>query len=283
MVEVMLTEFTFISVSYNQEIFIIEHLNSIKEQIIRYGKNIKVSLVLADDCSKDSTVPLAKDWIKENEQLFDQVNLIANEVNLGSVKNIYNAIDYCVTEDFKILACDDRYNESSNIFELYEKGINDVIITPIIPISNDSQEAKKYICGIERNFDLVKYYANKNKLNIMLSIQNYLMAPGVFIPCKYWRDEEIKKEILNFKYIEDYPMWVNLIIKRNIHASVLEKAYVNYRLSLSTRKIDNKNVDDIRKDDNDMLKKLYSFKVDEIERLKYKVIKGILTLKHKIA
>ena len=37
----MLTEFTFISVSYNQEIFIIEHLNSIKEQIIRYGKNIK--------------------------------------------------------------------------------------------------------------------------------------------------------------------------------------------------------------------------------------------------
>ena len=258
----MLTEFTFISVSYNQEIFIIEHLNSIKEQIIRYGKNIKVSLVLADDCSKDSTVSLAKDWIKENEQLFDQVNLIANEVNLGSVKNIYNAIDHCVTEDFKILACDDRYNESSNIFELYEKGINDVMITPIIPISNNSEEAKKYICGIERNFDLVKYYANKNKLNILLSIQNYLMAPGVFIPCKYWRDEEIKKEILNFKYIEDYPMWVNLIIKRNIHASVLEKAYVNYRLSLSTRKIDNKNVNDIRKDDNDMLKKLYSFKVD---------------------
>ena len=138
----MLTEFTFISVSYNQEIFIIEHLNSIKEQIIRYGKNIKVSLVLADDCSKDSTVLLAKDWITENEQLFDQVNLIANEVNLGSVKNIYNAIDHCVTDDFKILACDDRYNESSNIFELYEKGINDVIITPIIPISNNSEEAK---------------------------------------------------------------------------------------------------------------------------------------------
>lgn len=279
----MLTEFTFISVSYNQEIFIIEHLNSIKEQIIRYGKNIKVSLVLADDCSKDSTVSLAKDWIKENEQLFDQVNLIANEVNLGSVKNIYNAIDHCVTDDFKILACDDRYNESSNIFELYEKGINDVIITPIIPISNNSEEAKKYIRGIERNFDLIKYYVNKNKLNILLSIQNYLMAPGVFIPCKYWRDEEIKKEILNFKYIEDYPMWVNLIIKRNFRASVIEKAYVNYRLSLSTRKIDNKNVNDIRKDDNDMLKKLYSFKVDEIERLEYKVIKGILTLKHKIA
>lgn len=279
----MLTEFTFISVSYNQEIFIIEHLNSIKEQIIRYGKNIKISLVLADDCSKDNTVSLAKDWITENEQLFDQVNLIANEVNLGSVKNIYNAIDHCVTDDFKILACDDRYNESSNIFELYEKGINDVIITPIIPISNNSEEAKKYIRGIERNFDLIKYYVNKNKLNILLSIQNYLMAPGVFIPCKYWRDEEIKKEILNFKYIEDYPMWVNLIIKRNFRASVIEKAYVNYRLSLSTRKIDNKNVNDIRKDDNDMLKKLYSFKVDEIERLEYKVIKGILTLKHKIA
>lgn len=279
----MLTEFTFISVSYNQEIFIIEHLNSIKEQIIRYGKNIKISLVLADDCSKDNTVSLAKDWIKENEQLFDQVNLIANEVNLGSVKNIYNAIDHCVTDDFKILACDDRYNESSNIFELYEKGINDVIITPIIPISNNSEEAKKYIRGIERNFDLIKYYVNKNKLNILLSIQNYLMAPGVFIPCKYWRDEEIKKEILNFKYIEDYPMWVNLIIKRNFRASVIEKAYVNYRLSLSTRKIDNKNVNDIRKDDNDMLKKLYSFKVDEIKRLEYKVIKGILTLKHKIA
>ena len=283
MVGVMLTEFTFISVSYNQEIFIIEHLNSIKEQIIRYGKNIKISLILADDCSKDNTVSLAKDWITENEQLFDQVNLIANEVNLGSVKNIYNAIDHCVTDDFKILACDDRYNESSNIFELYEKGINDVIITPIIPISNNSEEAKKYIRGIERNFDLIKYYVNKNKLNILLSIQNYLMAPGVFIPCKYWRDEEIKKEILNFKYIEDYPMWVNLIIKRNFRASVIEKAYVNYRLSLSTRKIDNKNVNDIRKDDNDMLKKLYSFKVDEIERLEYKVIKGILTLKHKIA
>ena len=45
--------FTFGLLLYNQEEFVIEALESIKYQIINYGNDINVSLIVNDDCSLD--------------------------------------------------------------------------------------------------------------------------------------------------------------------------------------------------------------------------------------
>lgn len=273
----MISEFTFISVCYNQENFMIGHLDSIKEQITQYGENIKVSLILADDNSRDRTVLLAKEWIDKNGKIFENVLIIENKYNVGTVKNIYNAIERCKTDYFKILACDDSYNEKTNIFDIYNHHPNDIVITPIVPILNESNENRKYLIAIERDFKLVQYYVKRNKLDVLLSVRNYLMAPGVFIPCKYWRDNDIKKEILQFKYVEDYPMWVNLFIKRRSKALFLTERYVKYRVSVSSRKIDNKSVNDVRKNDYIKLKKMYCFDLKSFEKMKYVLCKIFFT------
>lgn len=278
----MLSEFTFISVCYNQEDYVVEHLNSIKEQVIRYGDNIEISLIVADDCSKDNTVLKVQKWIDQNTALFKKTLVIKNSSNLGSVKNIYNAIEKCETEQFKILACDDCYNESLNIFEIYTKYENQILITPIapiVPMSKDSQDIRNYIWSIERDYKLVQYYTNTKKLGVLLSIRNFLMAPGVFIPSRYWRDSEIKNEILQFKYIEDYPMWINLFVKKKLKPLIVSSRYIKYRISLSSRKIDGVLVNDKRKNDYIKLKEMYTFKISIYEKIKYYILKLIFTCK----
>lgn len=278
----MLSEFTFISVCYNQEDYVVEHLNSIKEQVIRYGDNIEISLIVADDCSKDNTVLKVQKWIDQNTALFKKTLVIKNSSNLGSVKNIYNAIEKCETEQFKILACDDCYNESLNIFEIYTKYENQILITPIAPIapmSKDSQDIRNYIWSIERDYKLVQYYTITKKLGVLLSIRNFLMAPGVFIPSRYWRDSEIKNEILQFKYIEDYPMWINLFVKKKLNPLIVSSRYIKYRISLSSRKIDGVLVNDKRKNDYIKLKEMYTFKISIYEKIKYYILKLLFTCK----
>lgn len=278
----MLSEFTFISVCYNQEDYVVEHLNSIKEQVIRYGDNIEISLIVADDCSKDNTVLKVQKWIDQNTALFKKTLVIKNSSNLGSVKNIYNAIEKCETEQFKILACDDCYNESLNIFEIYTKYENQILITPIapiVPMSKDSQDIRNYIWSIERDYKLVQYYTITKKLGVLLSIRNFLMAPGVFIPSRYWRDSEIKNEILQFKYIEDYPMWINLFVKKKLNPLIVSSRYIKYRISLSSRKIDGVLVNDKRKNDYIKLKEMYTFKISVYEKIKYYILKLLFTCK----
>ena len=62
--------FTFLTITYNQENLIIEHLEGIKYQIENHGKNHRFKYILGDDCSTDSTVKLVEEWIKLNSKLF---------------------------------------------------------------------------------------------------------------------------------------------------------------------------------------------------------------------
>lgn len=61
--------FTFVILTYNQEQYVVEHLESIKYQIEHFGENIKIHFILADDASKDKTVYKVKSWIERNKNL----------------------------------------------------------------------------------------------------------------------------------------------------------------------------------------------------------------------
>ena len=63
-----MNEFTFGVFCYNQEDYIIENLESIKYQITNNGKNTRCSIVIGDDCSKDSTLKYIKIWLEENKK-----------------------------------------------------------------------------------------------------------------------------------------------------------------------------------------------------------------------
>ena len=51
--------FTFLTVAYNHEKFILEHLESIRYLVNNYGDGIDVSIIINDDCSVQHVFQLA--------------------------------------------------------------------------------------------------------------------------------------------------------------------------------------------------------------------------------
>lgn len=77
---------------YNGARFIVEQLDSIRNQTLSPDK-----VVFCDDGSKDNTVQIVNEYIKEYS-LENSWFLYQNEVNLGYIKNFYKAISLCDTD-----------------------------------------------------------------------------------------------------------------------------------------------------------------------------------------
>lgn len=102
--------------TYNQESIICETLESIKYQIETYGKDIDCTIIITDDCSRDKTVKVIENWLKNNGELFCNIIKKYNKENKGVPYN-YNAIMQLIeTEAFEIVAGDDLLS-TDNIFE----------------------------------------------------------------------------------------------------------------------------------------------------------------------
>ena len=65
--------FTFVTITYNHEKYIIEHLESIRYQIENYSEGKKMNLIVSDDGSVDNTMRYAQQWVERNKNLFSEV------------------------------------------------------------------------------------------------------------------------------------------------------------------------------------------------------------------
>ena len=220
-------EFTFIVITYNQEQYVVEHLNSIKNLIELYGKDMSIDLVHADDKSRDGTVEVVRKWLDQNRDLFRNVTVIEREKNVGTIRNIKSAIEATKTEQFKFLAGDDKYN-GENIFELQKCG--KMIITPVSPFGNPQKDDLEIL---KLFYKLVLSHKNRKKLAALLGYASVLPAPGVFLDSTFYRSKELWDFLEQFRLIEDYPTWNYLLNKKemDIEVEVLTKPYVCYRMS----------------------------------------------------
>lgn len=74
--------------SYNSAKTILETLESIKAQTYQ-----NIELIVSDDCSKDNTVELCRQWIAVNKNRFVRVVLLTVKENTGVCANGNRAID----------------------------------------------------------------------------------------------------------------------------------------------------------------------------------------------
>ena len=74
-------------ITYNSAQYVLETLNSIKEQ--SYSN---IELIISDDCSKDKTVEICRDWLAKNKEKFVRTELITVEKNTGTSANINRGI-----------------------------------------------------------------------------------------------------------------------------------------------------------------------------------------------
>jgi hypothetical protein len=229
--------FTFATLTYNHERYIIEHLESIKYQIEVYGQNEKFNLIICDDYSTDNTIELVELWRELNLDLFNEFLVLRSSYNQGIVQNYLKATENIKTAAYKLLAGDDLYY-NNNIFDVIsEIDRYDVYFTPIISFDDD-------VVFKSNEFYFALVYNTYRRIRIMLNYRNIFNAPGAFLNSRIALDKDLRSCISKYKWIEDLPTWHYLFYYReNLVYGISKKPYILYRSShgISTSTLNNKN------------------------------------------
>ena len=218
-----MNEFTFVTISYNHEKYMIEHLESIRYLIEEYGQSMSFDFILGDDCSRDATVAVVKEWIGAHRDLFRNVTIIDRKENIGTINNLFDSMSVCKTHYCKLLAGDDKYYRN-NIFKMLEENDEKLVLTPILPFGGSVS-----FSGQAQTYKFL--YGDQKHIGKWLHYRNLILAPGVFIPVSVWRDQGLRDFLAPYKYIEDYPMWCYLFHIKKMEYRMLAEPYICYRMN----------------------------------------------------
>lgn len=203
----MIQSFTFCVLAYNHSGYIVEHLESIKYQIINYGGFVNCALILSDDASTDDTIFLVDGWLKKNESVFSEVTKIHNTKNQGTCKSLINIAQALNTKYFKITAGDDIYS-CENIFAFCGggdfRGMKSGIPIRII----DGKVTSSF-------FEVINFLASdriyKNKSLIhRLSNLSIINAPNLFYSSIHIKNKKILSFLEGFDVVEDWPLQISI-------------------------------------------------------------------------
>ncbi|MDO5565001.1 MAG: glycosyltransferase family 2 protein, partial [Eubacteriales bacterium] len=216
-------EFTFGIITYNHENFIIELLESIKYQIKNYGQDIIVNLVISDDYSKDNTITYVKEWLRNNEKLFSDINLLVSDSNQGVVKNFQKIMNKIDTEYFKVIAGDDVF-ANNNVFDAI-KFLDGHNIVTFLPIELRDEKIhitrgnfyKHYINTISNNKSNM-YYVEKQKLG------SFFSTPSSFYTLSQYR--KYYKNDYGLFLFEDDPLWHQLLMNDKKSYVLFKESYL---------------------------------------------------------
>lgn len=93
--------------TYNDELFVIRTLESIKAQTYN-----NIELIISDDYSTDTTVKLCDTWVKRNSHFFTNILLLTSNNNYGVTHNC-NKIEKIATGEWtKLIGGDDLLQEN---------------------------------------------------------------------------------------------------------------------------------------------------------------------------
>lgn len=203
--ELKKNKFVFVILTYNHSQYIIEHLESIKYQILTYGRNYEFKLLIGDDGSKDNTISLIQSWIRANKHLFPDVIILSDGINRGTCLNFTSLLPYVDSELFKVTAGDDVYS-FENLFEIsLELPTNDFVSgLPLTLINNKLSFPKLATMHILATSVIYK----KTNFFKRISQINSINTPSLFYNLKLITGSEFKKFIENFSVTEDLPLFL---------------------------------------------------------------------------
>jgi alpha-1,3-rhamnosyltransferase len=213
-----------IVITYNSAKFVIETLESAKDQTYR-----NIELIISDDCSSDDTIIVCETWLKENKDRFVNTKIITVKENTGISKNCNRGFYAAEGEWIKLIAGDDA---------LYEDAIEELLTFALL---NDAKvvhsDCDSFMRCFEPKFKInnvrtYNYYMTSNLANAkeqysFLSWNNKIVAPTVLI------NKELICEVGFFderiSMIEDLPMWLK-ITSKGYKFFYLEKKTAKYRI-----------------------------------------------------
>lgn len=215
-----------IVITYNSSEFVLETLESIREQTYQ-----NIELIISDDCSTDNTVDLCKRWIFYNRERFFRVELVEVETNTGIPANCNRGLYRAKGEWIKIIAGDDKLLKTafSDIINFASDYKNIEVVDSIVDIYN-SDFSKKV--G-EFNFGKTDFH----RKSIASYEQRKLFADSLFgVRIISTLGVFIKRELIieiggfeeKYRLLEDSPLWWK-VLKANRKFYFIDKATTCYR------------------------------------------------------
>jgi alpha-1,3-rhamnosyltransferase len=195
---------------------VLETLESAKAQTYQ-----NIELIITDDCSKDHTVELCRNWLKENEERFVRTELITSEKNTGISPNVNRGYNAARGEWIKSIAGDDLLIDSS--IEVYINFCNqtpecNIVFGKLLKLQNGNLTEMPIP-------QLFKLDINEQKKLVFLG--SGIQAPGLFLKKSFYVklggfDEQ-------YKFIEDLPFWIK-VSRNNELFYFINEHVVKYRV-----------------------------------------------------
>ena len=216
-------------VTYNASKYIVEALESAFEQ--SYGA---LNLVISDDCSKDNTVALVEQWIKQDrvQKRFLSIQLITVPQNTGVSANCNRVIQASPTDWIKFHAGDDLL-----LPKCIEDNMNYVsqnpeaqILFSQVKVYQETFEDRNYINTTPHQFPNNLFHAG---LDTQKQFEILVLCDRIHYTPSYMFHKHALEKVgfydENERLVEDYPMWLKLT-KAGIRLHYFHTPTVGYRI-----------------------------------------------------
>lgn len=216
---------TVIVITYNSANTIVETLDSIMEQTYK-----DIELIVSDDSSKDDTLILVEQWMKEKKTRFINTKLITSLHNTGVAENCNRGVNASTTEYYKIIAGDDilENNAIQSYVEFICANPNAVGVSKITPFGTVGQ-SKINMWGtvFEKGYEILQYPIKKKYRRLV--IRNFVCAAAVGLIKKEWY-YQINGFSKEYPFYEDHPMYIKLM-EHGHDFMLIDNFLARYRVS----------------------------------------------------
>lgn len=213
-------------ISYNAEKTILDTLESIKKQTYQ-----NIELIVSDDCSKDNTVAITRDWLEKNKYRFVRTELITVDKNTGVCANLNRATKASRGEYIKGIAADDIL--LPNCIEDFVKFVNDNpeahFIASRMRVYKDNFDEENYI-KTAGNVSQELLSSDVQTQLRSVAFMHHIGAPSVM--CSRAMFDDLGGYDDRYGY-EDHPLYVTML-ERGYKIFFLPKETVGYRVHSST-------------------------------------------------
>ena|GEM_PF-340788 len=217
--------FSVVITTYNAENFLVEALNSLKNQTFQ-----DFECIITDDFSTDLTLDICKQWLSENPEFQSRTKIIEGSVNTGVSANTNRGLKACSSEWIHVLSADDTLPKNS-----LKKAHDFIICNPnisifqgIAAVYNTYFAKQNFLENRTENNKTTRFFnCSAEQQHKKLLRHCHVVAPAVFYKKSIVAQVGFCDE--SIPMIDDWPLWQKLT-KVGYKFYFLNEILVNYRI-----------------------------------------------------
>lgn len=191
---------TIVALCYNHSRYVLETLESIRRQTYPH-----LQVIVVDDCSKDDSVQVVRNWLQQ-----EQLNwvFVPHATNMGITKTLNETLDLAQGKYYKVIACDDVLlpHFISTMVERFEQLPEDyALLYSDVQTIDEHSEIFGTTPFTERGWDTDDKVPS-GKLFDLLAGWCFIPAVGTFMRTRVLQEIRFDESLM----VEDWDMWLQI-------------------------------------------------------------------------